>query len=278
MGSTVATRLNGAHVLVTGASRGLGRVLAVELAERGARVSLVARDKALLETVAGETGGTAFPTDFTVIEEVSGLVERVERTGGPIDVVINNAAAFWLKPLEELETHELTTTIAVNLVAPAAIIRCVLPRMRARSKGHIVNVASLGGIMAIPDLTAYGASKAGLAHLTETLRTELRGAPIGITLIQVAAIEGTDMYYDGMKSPMIDRVVRRMGRFGFTMSEPVDLVARRIAEAVEEGRASRVMPSIATGFHLLRRSPIAIAALLNTHGGHDIPRTSGTGR
>jgi len=70
--------------------------------------------------------------------------------------------------------------------------------MRARSKGHIVNVASLGGIMAIPDLTAYGASKAGLAHLTETLRTELRGAPIGITLIQSPRSRATDMYYDGM--------------------------------------------------------------------------------
>jgi short-subunit dehydrogenase len=265
VGRTIATPLRDAHVLVTGASRGLGRVLAVELAERGARVSLVARDKALLETVAGETGGTAFPTDFTVIEEVSGLVERVEQTGGPIDVVINNAAAFWLKPLEELETHELTTTIAVNLVAPAEIIRCVLPRMRARSKGHIVNVASLGGIMAIPDLTAYGASKAGLAHLTETLRTELRGAPIGITLIQVAAIEGTDMYYDGMKSPMIDRVVRRMGRFGFTMSEPVDQVAQKIVQAVERGRSSKVVPPIATVFHLMRRSPIAVASLVNTH-------------
>lgn len=272
MGRTVATPLKDAHVLLTGASRGLGRVLAGELAGRGARLSLVSRDKTLLDEVAAEVGGTAFPTDLTVIDEVSELVERVEGTAGPIDVVINNAASFWLTPLERLTTAQLTTTIAVNLVAPAEIIRTVLPRMRERSRGHIVNVASLGGIMAIPDLTAYGASKAGLAHLTETLRTELRGAPIGLTLIQVAAIEGTDMYHDGMKSPMIDRLVRRAGRFGLTMSEPVDLVARRIAEAVEQGRSSRVVPTIATGFHLLRRSPIAIAALLNAHPGHDAPR------
>jgi short-subunit dehydrogenase len=242
-------------------------VLAGELAARGARLSLVARDKALLETLAEEVGGTAFPTDLTVIVEVSGLIERVERASGPVDVVINNAAAFWLMPLEGLDTAQLTTTIAVNLVAPAEIIRTVLPRMRERSRGHIANVASLGGVMAIPGLAAYGASKAGLAHLTEVLRTELRGVPIGLTLIQVAAIEGTDMYYDGMKSPMIDRLVRRAGRFGLTMSEPVDLVARRIADAVEEGHSSRVVPAVATGLHLLRRSPIAIAGLLNAHRG-----------
>jgi short-subunit dehydrogenase len=278
VGRTIATPLRNAHVLVTGASRGLGRVLAVELAERGARVSLVARDKVLLDEVAAQVGGTAFPADLTIIDEVSGLIDRVEQDAGPVDVVINNAAAFWLTPLEQLTTEQLTTTIAVNLIAPAEIIRTVLPRMRQRSSGHIVNVASLGGIMAIPDLTAYGASKAGLAHLTETLRAELRGAPIGITLIQLAAIEGTDMYHDGMKSPMIDRVVRRMGRFGLTMSEPAELVGRRIAEAIEEGRSSRVVPSIATGFHLLRRSPIAIAALLNTHTGSDAPGRSGAGR
>ena len=267
MGRTVATAFGDAHVLLTGASRGLGRVLAGELAGRGARVSLVARDQALLETVAQEMGGAAFPADLTVIEQVSGLVERVEQASGPIDVVINNAASFWLKPLEDLETEQLTATIAVNLIAPAEIIRTVLPRMRERGRGHIVNVASLGGVMAIPDLAAYGASKAGLAHLTEILRTELRGAPIGLTLIQVAAIEGTDMYHDGMESPMIDRLVRRAGRFGLTMSEPVYLVARRIADAVEQGRSSRVVPAVATGFHLLRRSPIAIAALLNAHRG-----------
>lgn len=267
MGRTVATSLNGAHVLVTGASRGLGRVLAGELAGRGARLSLVARDKARLETLAADIGGLAFPTDLTVIDQVSGLVERVEHAAGPIDIVINNAATFWLKPLEELDAGQLTATMMVNLVAPAEIIRTALPRMRERGRGHIVNVASLGGVMAIPDLTAYGASKAGLAHLTEILRTELRGAPIGLTLIQVAAIEGTDMYDDGMESPMIDRLVRRAGRFGLTMSEPVDLVARRIADAVEQGRSSRVVPAVATGFHLLRRSPIAIAALLNAHRG-----------
>lgn len=259
-------------MLITGASRGLGRVLAGELAGRGARLSLVARDEARLETLAGEVAGAAFPTDLAAIEQVSGLVERVEQAAGPIDVVINNAATFWLKPLEELDTAQLTTTLAVNLIAPAEIIRTVLPRMRARRRGHIVNVASLGGVMAIPDLATYGASKAGLAHLTEVLRTELRGVPIGVTLIQVAAIEGTDMYDDGMQSPMIDRLVRRAARFGLTMSEPAEVVARRIADAVEQGRSSRVVPTIATGFHLLRRSPIAIAAMLNAHTGRDAAR------
>jgi len=252
-------------VLVTGASRGLGRILAVELAARGARVSLVARDKAALDEVAAEVGGTAFACDLTALDEVSTLVERVEAEAGPVDVVINNAATFWLGPLERLTAAQLSATIAVNLVAPAEIIRTVLPGMRQRSRGHIVNVASLGGIMAIPDLAAYGASKAGLAHLTEILRTELRGAPVGVTLIQVAAIEGTDMYVDGMKSPMIDRMVRRMGRLGLAMSEPAERVAVKIVDAVEQGRTSTVVPPVATVFHLMRRSPIAVASLVDTH-------------
>lgn len=265
MGRTIATSLRGAHVLVTGASRGLGASLAVGLAGRGARTSLVARDATLLEKVAAEVGGSAFPCDLRKIDEVSGLVDRVENVAGPIDVVINNAAAFWLAPLEELTTEQLATTLSVNLVAPAEIIRGLLPRMRERGRGHIVNVASLGGIMAIPNLSAYGASKAGLTHLTEVLRTEVEGTRIGITLIQVAAIEGTDMYYDGMRSPMIDRVVRRMGRLGLAMSEPVERIAEKTLRAVELGRSSKVMPPVATTFHLMRRSPIAVASLVNTH-------------
>jgi uncharacterized protein len=265
MGRTHATRLSGAHVVVTGASRGLGEHLADELARRGARLSLVARDADRLATVAARTGGTAVPCDLADVAAVSGLAERARAANGPIDVVLNNAAAFWLTPLEKQTTDQLVTQVAVNLVAPAELIRSVIPDMRARGRGHIVNVASLGGIMAIPDLTAYGASKAGLAHLTEVLRTELADVPIGITLVQLAAVEGTDMYVDGMKSPMIDRVVRRMGRFGLRMSEPAASIARRIADAVEQGRSSQVVPPVATVFHLMRRSPIAVAAVLDRH-------------
>ncbi|HEY1968286.1 MAG TPA: SDR family oxidoreductase [Pseudonocardia sp.] len=260
-----ATSFAGAHVLLTGASRGLGEVLADELAGRGARLSLVARDAGRLDTVARRTGGVALPTDLTDTTAVSGLAARATAANGPVDVLVNNAAAFWLTPLEKLTTEQLVATVAVNLIAPAELIRTLIPDMRARGRGHIVNVASLGGIMAIPDLSAYGASKAGLAHLTEILRTELADTPIGLTLVQLAAIEGTDMYYDGMRSPMIERVARRMGRFGLTMSEPAEAVARQIADAVERGRSSRVVPRIATVFHLMRRSPIAVAAALDTH-------------
>jgi short-subunit dehydrogenase len=266
MGRTRATPFAGAHVLLTGASRGLGAVLADELAARGARLSLVARDAARLADVAARTGGAALPTDLADTAAVSGVADRARAVHGPVDVVVNNAAAFWLTPLDALTTEQLVTTVAVNLLAPAELIRALLPELRTRG-GHVVNVASLGGIMAIPNLTAYGASKAGLAHLTEVLRTETAGAPIGITLVQLAAIEGTDMYDDGMKSPMIDRVVRRAARLGLRMSEPADRVARRIADAVEQGRSSLVVPRIATGFHLMRRSPIAVAAALDVHRG-----------
>lgn len=257
------TSLDGAHVLLTGASRGFGAVLAAELAGRGARLSLVARDVTALDEVARSVSGHACPADLSDAAALPALVRQVEDTAGPVDILINNAAASWLAPHIEQTAEQVATTIAVNLAAPAELIRLLVPGMLERGRGQIVNVASLGGVIAIPQLAVYGASKSGLIHLTQTLRAELAGSPVRLTLVQLGAVEGTDMYREVMESPMVQRVVNRMGAFGLKMALPPDVVARQVADAVEQGKANCVIPRVATGFHLLRQSPIAIAALVS---------------
>lgn len=257
--SRAGTPLKDATVLVTGASRGLGKDLAVEFARREARVVLVARDKDALAEVSASTGGEWFAADLANTRGIEPLVDKIEQRCGPIDVVVNNAAVSWLEPLRGCTTEQISSTLAVNLAAPAEFARVLLPRMESRSSGHIVNIASLGGVIAIPGLAAYGASKAGLAHLCAVLREELRDSPVLLTLVQLGAIEGTEMYDEVMRSPMVSRIVRRMAAVGMDMAEPAPSVARKIADAIEGGRREKFIPALAGGLHYLRQSPVVLA-------------------
>ncbi|HTK61929.1 MAG TPA: SDR family NAD(P)-dependent oxidoreductase [Pseudonocardia sp.] len=272
--NTVTGPLRGAGVLVTGASRGLGRDLSIELARRGARVALVARDQEALAELASRTGGQWFAADLADTAQIAPLIERIEHDFGPIDVVINNAAVSTLAPHVDHTTEQLVRLMSVNLTAPAEIARVVIPRMEARGRGHIVNIASLGGVIAIPRLAGYGASKAGLTHFTCILREELRASPVHLTLVQLGAIEGTGMYDEVMASPMVSRLVDRRGATGIRMAEPSGSVARKIVDGIERGRAEIVLPRAATGLHLLRQAPALLARLLSRQGSDRRPSSS----
>ena len=176
-------KLSGARVVVTGASRGIGAALATELAARGARVVLVARSVEPLEKLAAELGGEAFPADLALASGIEPLVHRIE-ADGPIDVLVNNAGLDLTGDLVALPTDEIARLLAVNLCAPMLLCRAVIPGMRSRGRGHIVNVSSLSGTNALPGLAPYSASKAGLSHFTAALRAELKGTPITTTLAQ----------------------------------------------------------------------------------------------
>lgn len=272
--NTETASLRGAGVLVTGASRGLGRDLSIELARRGARVALVARDQEALAELADRTGGRWFTADLADTAQIEPLIDRIEHGFGPIDVVINNAAVSTLAPHVDQTTEQLVRLTSVNLTAPAEIARVVIPRMEARGRGHIVNIASLGGVIAIPRLAGYGASKAGLTHFTCILREELRASPVRLTLVQLGAIEGTGMYDEVMASPMVSRLVDRLGATGIRMAEPSGPVARKIVDGIERGRAEIVLPRAATGLHLMRQATALLARLLSRQGPDRRPSSS----
>lgn len=188
----MSTELRGARALITGASRGIGESLAVAFAGAGAAVALVARNSAAIESLAASLGGSAHPADLSDPAQVACLVSRVEDEAGPIDVLVNNAAVAISGCFAESSAESLRLMTEVNYLAPAELCRQVTPRMLKRGRGHIVNVSSLAGSFALPGLVGYSASKAALGHFTAGLRADLRGSPIGTTLVELGVVP-TDM-------------------------------------------------------------------------------------
>ena len=183
--------LTGRTVLITGGSRGLGLVLARRAAIEGARVAICARDEQelararqdLLDCGAAERDVLALARDLTNAEEVRSLVAEVESRLGPIDVLINNAGIIIGGPLENLDERDFEDSMNTHFWAPFHAMQAVLPGMRQRGEGRIINISSLGGKVAIPHLTAYSASKFALVGLSEGFRAELSQFGIYVTTV-----------------------------------------------------------------------------------------------
>jgi NAD(P)-dependent dehydrogenase (short-subunit alcohol dehydrogenase family) len=175
-------------VLVTGGSRGLGLLLARELGRRGARVAICARDAAELErakSLLASEGITVLtaPCDISQPGAVRDLVARVERELGPVEVLVNNAGLATVGPIEAMTEADFAKAMGVHFWGPLHATLAVLPGMRARRWGRIVNVSSIGGKVAIPHLVAYSASKFALTGLSQGLRAELHKDGIRVTTV-----------------------------------------------------------------------------------------------
>jgi short-subunit dehydrogenase len=175
-------------VIVTGASSGIGRALALRLADEGAWLALAARNAQRLNALAVECeqrGGraTAMPTDVSDEDQCRRLIERAKDTYGRIDAVVNNAGMSVVAKLEELPHLDLFRQVMdVNLYGAVHCCYYALPFLK-ETRGRIVNVASLGGLMAIPYNSSYAASKFGLIGFSDALRMELREPGVSVTVI-----------------------------------------------------------------------------------------------
>lgn len=180
--------LRGKTALITGGSRGLGLVLARQLAAAGARLAVCARDPAELERARADLmrrGAVvhAIPCDVTDRAQVEAMVQEVRERLGPIDVLINNAGVIEVGPMELMNFADYDEAMRTHFWGPLHTTLAVLPDMRRRRAGRIVNISSIGGKISVPHLLPYDASKFALTGFSEGLRAELLKDGILVTTV-----------------------------------------------------------------------------------------------
>jgi short-subunit dehydrogenase len=226
-------RWDGAVALVTGASRGIGREVARQAAERGAQVGLVARSASDLDEVLTSIGGrgVAVPADVADPDQVADAARRVEAALGPLDVVVANAGIGAYGPFAAVSTEEIERLTRVNWLGTAHLVRAVLPGMVERRRGHVVVVASVAGRMAAPQEALYSATKFAQVGLAEALEVELAPYGIGVSVVNPGPV-ATD--FAAARGHPYDR------RFPRPLAP--EKVAAAVVDAVEHGQAERFLP------------------------------------
>jgi NAD(P)-dependent dehydrogenase (short-subunit alcohol dehydrogenase family) len=174
---------------ITGCSTGLGRALAGHVLDRGWHAVVSARDPRTVADLVDAHGDRALALrlDVTDPEQVSAAVARAEDTFGRIDVLVNNAGYGYLAAIEEGEDAEVRALFEANVFGAVAITKAVLPGMRARRTGHIVNISSVGGLAAFGATGYYHATKFALEGLSESLAAEVAPLGIGVTIVEPGA-------------------------------------------------------------------------------------------
>lgn len=210
------------NVLLTGASGGIGHAIARALAARGATLVLTGRRADVLEGLAGEVGGRALVADLSDREDLARLVAQA----GKVDVLVANAALPSSGPFWERTQEEIDRAFEVNLGAPVALTRALLPAMIERGRGHLVFMSSLQGRAATPGAAVYCATKFGLRGFALALRQDLRGRGVGVSVVLPGFIRDAGMYADaGVKLPPV------------VGTRPPEDVAAAVIRAIEHNRA-----------------------------------------
>ncbi len=233
--------LRGKVALVTGGSRGLGLVLSRELGRRGVRVVICARDEEELERaraalVSEGIDATALPVDVTDAEGMAGLVADVEENIGPIDILVNNAGIIQVGPSEAFTLDDYRRAMDVLFWGALHGAEAVLPRMRARRRGTIVNVTSIGAAVGIPHLAPYDAAKFALRGWSEAMGAEQARHGIAVVTVVPGLMRTGSFGHALVKG----RRYAEASVFSLAASLPLltvsaERAARRIAHAIEYG-------------------------------------------
>jgi short-subunit dehydrogenase len=253
MAETPSKAWTGQVAIVTGASSGIGRELARQLAASGARVGLIARRQGLLDELAGtirRSGGTAVSAaaDVRRQDEVQQAVARLREALGPIDLMIANAGVGAPTVLDPVNLADVNAMIEVNVLGVVYAFAAVLPEMLSRRSGRLAAVSSLAGYVGLPGESAYCASKAAVNAYLEGLRAHLHGRGVAVTtlcpgFVKTAMTEQNDFWMPGLLT--------------------ADEAARRMLRAVAQRRAVYNFPLSATLLtRLVRLLPHAIVARL----------------
>jgi short-subunit dehydrogenase len=218
--------------LITGASSGIGKGLALELAKRGAKVALVARRAEMLQDIVNEIRGhdgkaVSFAADVQDAESIRSTVERASAELGPIDVLVANAGIGATTDAAELDPAEVARVINVNVIGASNSVAAVVPQMVKRGSGHLVVISSLAAYRGLPKSAAYCASKAAVSAFFESLRLDLEPKGISVTIIHPGFI----------KTPL---TAGRHAQMPFLME--LDDAVQKILGAIEARKKSYAFP------------------------------------
>ncbi len=188
-------------IIVTGASKGIGKGIAAVLAREGHDVGLMARTEALLNELKDELsqyGGTitAVPADLRNYDSASKAVEKVIQDLGGVDALINNAGIVLIKDVWNISIEEWDDMIATNVNGLFYCTRTVLPHLKKQGRGHIINISSISGRVMLPGGSGYAASKFAVSGFTESIFQEVRDAGIKVTLVYPGSVDSASHRHD----------------------------------------------------------------------------------
>lgn len=218
-------------VLITGASSGIGRGLALELARRGAAIGLLARRRELLEEIAAEitrAGGraVALPADVTQPDQVRTAVNELRRMFGRVDLLFANAGISINTFVPDLCEKKIAELINVNVIGVVNSVSAVLGEMVGQGSGHLVVNSSLAAYRGIPKSAAYCASKAAISSFFEALRIDLKGTGVDVTIIHPGFVK--------------TQMIRSIARTPYVME--IDQAVRKIVHAIEKRKKGYAFP------------------------------------
>ncbi len=227
------------HVLVTGASSGIGEAIACLYGARGHTITLVARRGELLEKLAKEIGNSAklFVADLSKPGQVEGWFREAEHLQGPVDILVNNAGMQIVGPAVKQSPETGEKLLRLNVHTPMRLIHLVLPGMLERRAGAIVNISSMAALVPTPGMFYYNASKAALAAASEALRGELRGTGVHVLTV----------YPGPVKTAMADASIEKYGPDSLAVKllpmGTTEELAKKIEAAVRRRKARVVYPA-----------------------------------
>jgi short-subunit dehydrogenase len=235
--SAISVLGQGRTALVTGASRGIGPLIARQIASQGGHVVLTGRSAADLKAVSAELaaagGDVSFiPADLIQPGAADALVSAIEQQRGGIDLLVNNAGGDPLREFHTMTIEENLRTLELNLIAPLVLSHAVLTGMLRRGRGHIVNISAMAGRVAFPYTEVYAAAKDGLIGFTRVLRSDYHSRGISASVLILGAIQGV-----GQGQRMLDESGMKASSF----MAPADAVALAVVKAVRKDKAELVI-------------------------------------
>lgn len=229
------TNIAGQTILLTGASRGIGAFIARALAKEKATVVGVARSQQGLDQLSAEVKALGsrwlgIKYDLSNVEDLPNLVQQINQLVGPIDILINNAGIEIYKNFQDYSTSELQSVLTINLLSGMELTRLLLPTMLRQKRGHIINIASLSGKKGNAYNSIYCASKAGLLMWSDSLRQELVGTGVDVSVICPGYVCESGMFADtGISAPSLAGT-----------SKPTD-VSKAVIQAIKQNQAEVIV-------------------------------------